>query len=328
MSKITIIPENIEFSINNEETILTNALSHKLNLPHGCKNGDCGACKCKVSSGEVRLDSYNKLVLTNEEVNQGYTLLCKAYPLGDVVLDIPHVLKGFPIKTLPARVERIDKFNDMAILTLKLPPSQSFGFYAGQYVDILTNGKNRSYSIASSPTNTHEIEIHVRYRSGGVFSEYVWNELQEKQILRFRGPLGSFQLSETNLPILMVCTGTGFAPIKAILQYIEAVGIKREIQVYWGNRMFADYYMLDLLYALQDKLGFKLTLCLSGDSKVGCKSGRVTKIVEEDFTNLANYEIYACGNLTMIADLYELCSHNLGLTRQHFFSDAFTPSVG
>lgn len=328
MSKITIIPENIEFYINNEETILANALTQKLNLPHGCKNGDCGACKCKVFSGDINLASYNKTVLTDQELDQGYTLLCRAYPLGDVILDIPHVLKGFPVRTLPSRVERIDKFNDMAILILKLPANQNFGFYAGQYVDILTNGKNRSYSIASSPTNANEIEIHVRYHTGGIFSEYVWNELQEKQILRFRGPLGNFQLSEGSLPILLVCTGTGFAPIKSILQYIEAANIKREIHVYWGNRMFADYYMLDLLYTLQEKLGFKLTLCLSGESRDGCKSGRVTKVIEDDFNDLTNYEVYACGNLTMIADLYKLCRQNLGLIQQNFFSDAFTPSVG
>lgn len=328
MSKITIIPENIELLIDNEDNILTNALTQKLNLPHGCKNGDCGACKCKVVSGSLHLESYNKAVLTDEEINLGYTLLCKAHPLGDIVLEIPHVLKGFPIKTLPARIERVEKFNDMAILTLKLPPSMNFGFYAGQYVDILTNGKNRSYSIASSPTVVGEIEIHVRYHAGGIFSEYVWNELQEKQILRFRGPLGSFQLSETNLPILMVCTGTGFAPIKAILQYIAASNIKREIHVYWGNRQFVDYYMLDLLYALQNKIGFKLTLCLSGEAHNQCKSGRVTQVVADDFDNLANYEVYACGNLKMIEDLYQLCSQNLGLIRQNFFSDAFTPSVG
>lgn len=328
MTKVTIVPENIELSITNEETILTAALIHKLNLPHGCKGGTCGACKCKVISGDIKLDPYNTSVLTDEEKHQGYTLLCMAHPVGDVVLEIPHVLKSFPIKTLPARVERIEKFNDMAILTLKLPPSQSFGFYAGQYIDILTNGKNRSYSIASSPTTPDKIEVHVRYHSSGVFSEYVWNELKETQILRFRGPLGNFQLSETDLPILMVCTGTGFAPIKSILEYIAQSGIKREIQVYWGNRMFADYYMLDLLYDLQEQLDFKLTLCLSGETKEGFTPGYVTQAIENDFTDLSAYEVYACGNLNMIEDLYELSSSKLGLIKQNFFSDAFTPSVG
>ncbi|MCC2625101.1 MAG: CDP-6-deoxy-delta-3,4-glucoseen reductase [Burkholderiales bacterium] len=328
MAKVTIVPENIELSITDEESILTNALVQKLNLPHSCKSGTCGACKCKVISGEIRLDPYNTSVLTDEEKHQGYTLLCRAHPIGEVTLEIPHALKGFPIKTLPARVEKIDKFNDMAILTLRLPPSQNFGFYAGQYIDILTNGKNRSYSIASSPTSPSTIEVHVRYHKGGVFSEYVWNELKESQILRFKGPLGNFQLSETNLPILMVCTGTGFAPIKSILEYMAANNIKRELHMYWGNRMFADYYMLDLLNNLQQKMGFKLTLCLSADKKDGCVSSWVTQAVENDFNDLSGYEVYACGNLNMIEDLYELASGNLGLIRQNFFSDAFTPSVG
>jgi CDP-4-dehydro-6-deoxyglucose reductase len=329
MTKITIVPENIELSIaDEEETILNAALAQNLNLPHGCKNGTCGACKCKIISGDIKLDPYNTKVLTDEEKYQGYTLLCKAHPIGEVVLEIPHVLRGFPIKILPARVEHIKKTNDMAILTLKLPPSQSFGFYAGQYIDILTNGKNRSYSIASAPTVATTLEVHVRYHKGGVFSEYVWHELQENQILRFRGPLGSFGLSETNLPILMVCTGTGFAPIKSILEYMAASNIKREIQVYWGNRMYADYYMLDLLYALQQKLGFKLTLCLTGEAKDNCVYNRVTKTIENDFTNLSGYEVYACGNLNMIEELYELSTTKLNLIKQNFFSDAFTPSAG
>jgi CDP-4-dehydro-6-deoxyglucose reductase len=328
MTKVTIVPENVVLSITDEESILTNALIQKLNLPHGCKTGTCGACKCKVISGEIKLDPYNTAVLTDEEKHQGYTLLCRAHPVGEVVLEIPHAIKGFPIKTLPARVEKIEKFNDVAIITLRLPPSQSFGFYAGQYIDILTGGKNRSYSIASSPTVTNSLEVHVRYHKGGIFSEYVWHELKETQILRFKGPLGNFQLSETALPILMVCTGTGFAPIKSILEYMAASGIKREIYVYWGNKTYADYYMLDLLHELQQKLDFKLTLCLSADTKDGCISGRVIQAVANNFTDLSGYEVYACGNLNMIEDLYELASSKLGLVRQNFFSDAFTPSVG
>lgn len=327
MNKITIIPENIEFSITDEETILTNALRQKLNLPYGCRNGNCGACKCRVSSGEIKLDSYKPAVLTDEEIQQGYTLLCKAHPIGDVVLEIPHVLNSFPIQTIPATVDRIDKFNDMAILTLQLPPEQNFAFYAGQYVHILTHGKSRIYSIASSPTVANELEVHVRYHAGGVFSEYVWHELQAKQTLRLRGPLGNFQLSATNLPILIACTGTGFAPVKAILQYIAASNIKREIYLYWGNRRFVDYYMLDLLYTLQQKIGFVLHLCLSGETKSGCISSRVTQAIQHDFTDLSSHEVYACGNIGMIKDLYKLCSQDLGMLRQNFFSDAFTPSV-
>lgn len=221
MTNVLIVPQNIELDVIAEDTILSVGLAHNLNLPHGCKNGKCGACKCKVVSGNIQLDDYNNNVLTEEEISQGYTLLCKAHPLGNVVLDIPHILNGFPIKVLPAKVETVEKINTTAIIVLKLPAVQSFGFYAGQYIDILMHNKNRSYSIANSPTNNGIVEIHVRYHKGGIFSEFVWDKLQPQQLLKFKGPLGTFQLSQKKLPMVMVCTGTGFAPIKAILEYMS-----------------------------------------------------------------------------------------------------------
>jgi len=124
----------------------------------------------------------------------------------------------------------------------------------------------------------------------------------------------------------MVCTGTGFAPIKSILQEMQAQQIKREVYVYWGNRTINDYYSLDTLYALQKNLNFKLTLCLSQDTAEGFKPGYVTAAIENNFSDLSDFEIYACGNLNMIGDVYKITS-NKGLLKQNFFSDAFIPSV-
>ena len=326
--KVIIVPENIELSVAKHETILAAALTQKLNLPHSCKNGGCGACKCKVISGEITLDQYNKAVLTDEELLQGYTLLCKAHPQGDVVLDMPNLLNSFPIKTLPAKVEKIEKMGDVAILSLKLPFNQNFGFYAGQYIEIILQGKNRCYSIANNPNQASIVEIHVRYYKSGIFSEFVWNELQEKQILRFKGPLGSFQLSSNhNKSTIFICTGTGFAPIKAMLQDIAAKNIKRNLYIYWGNRTVNDFYLLDALRDLQRQLNFKLTLCTSRESVAGFTSGYVTNAFINDFADLHDYEIYACGNLKMIEDVYLLAIKEHGLDKQSFFSDAFIPSV-
>jgi CDP-4-dehydro-6-deoxyglucose reductase, E3 len=326
--KVTIIPEDIELSVSKDESILDAALKQKLNLPHGCKNGDCGACKCKVVSGEITLEAYNKAVLTDEELDQGYTLLCKAHPQSEVILDIPNLLNSFPIKTLPAKVEKIEKMGDVAIITIKLPFNQLFGFYAGQYIEIMLNGKNRCYSIANNPNEESIVEIHVRYYMGGVFSEFVWNELKEKQILRFKGPLGSFQLSDHNdKPTIFICTGTGFAPIKAMLQDMLAKNIKRNLHVYWGNRTVNDFYLLDELRNLQHKLNFKLTLCTSRESIGDFTYGYVTTAFINDFSDLHDYEIYACGNLKMIEDAYKQANKECGLDKKNFFSDAFTPSV-
>ncbi|HMT02989.1 MAG TPA: FAD-binding oxidoreductase, partial [Burkholderiales bacterium] len=254
MPKISIIPENIEFDIDYTENILSAGLNQNLNLPHGCKSGNCGACKCKVQLGDIDLDEYNKNVLKDEEIEQGYTLLCKAHAKTDVVLYIPHFLHGFPIKMLPARVEKIKKINTTAIIILKIPATQKFGFYAGQYIDIMHKGKNRSYSLAGNPKKNDELELHVRYYNKGIFSEFVWNELKEQQILRFKGPLGNFRLQETENPIILICTGTGFAPIKSIIESIISDNIKKEIHLYWGNRTKEDFYLLELLPQWQEQL--------------------------------------------------------------------------
>ncbi len=326
MPKISIIPENIEFDIDYTENILSAGLNQNLNLPHGCKSGNCGACKCKVQLGDIDLDEYNKNVLKDEEIEQGYTLLCKAHAKTDVVLYIPHFLHGFPIKMLPARVEKIKKINTTAIIILKIPATQKFGFYAGQYIDIMHKGKNRSYSLAGNPKKNDELELHVRYYNKGIFSEFVWNELKEQQILRFKGPLGNFRLQETENPIILICTGTGFAPIKSIIESIISDNIKKEIHLYWGNRTKEDFYLLELLPQWQEQLNLRITLCVSKENVDGYKSGYVTHELSKDFSDLKKYEVYACGNIKMIEDVYDLAVNKLNLAKTNFFSDAFIPS--
>ncbi len=188
MSKIRVIPINIEFENKSEETILHTALAYNINLPHGCKNGDCGSCKAKIISGQVTLDSnYSSSALSDEEKQQGYTLLCKAHAQNDVVVDIPHLNSLFPVKILPARIDAIEIFGQTALVKLKLPLNQKFQYFAGQYIDIILNGKNRSYSIANAPAEQSALEIHVKYHKGGIFSEFIWN----KKILIFITSKGS-----------------------------------------------------------------------------------------------------------------------------------------
>ena len=327
MAKITINPDKIEFNAEQDVTVLDAGLAQKLNLPHSCKNGVCGACKSKLVSGEVILDQYNPKTLTADDIHQGYTLLCKAHAVTDLIFDIPNVLDGFPIKIMPAKVLTVEKINNTAIITLKLPANLSFGFHAGQYLEIMFKGQNRSYSLASSPQSASEIELHVKYHPGGAFSEYVWNELKTDSLVRFKGPLGAFRLQKSDSPLLMVCTGTGFAPIKSILEYMCTNNDSREINLYWGNRGIEDFYCTEILSKWQSKLNLKIIKCLSGEQHTGYYHGRVTDAVEEDFGNLDKYELYACGNPQMIEDMFELASEKLGLARDKFFSDAFTPSV-
>lgn len=327
MPKITIEPDKVEFAVTIDETILDAGLRNKLNLPHTCKNGTCGTCKTKILAGEVNLDTYNPRTLSEDEQKQGYTLLCKAHAMTDVVLDIPDILNAFPVKILPSKVVAINKINNIAILKLKLPANLTFAFYAGQYIEIMLKGKNRSYSIGSSPTQSQEIELHIKYHPEGVFSQYVWNELQVDSILRFRGPLGNFRLQKTEKPIICVCTGTGFAPIKSILEDMSFHNNQRTIYLYWGNRTAQDFYNLDIIEQWQKKLNIKVVLCLSQEEKSGYFYGYVMSAIVEDFTDLSAYEVYACGNPDMIENVFELACGKLNLAKNNFFSDAFTPSV-
>lgn len=327
MANITINPDKVEFSVTPEETILEAGLRNKLNLPHTCKNGVCGTCKIKVIEGSVTLDTFNPKTLSEDEQKQGYTLLCKAHAQTDVILDIPNVLDGFPVKIMPAKVSAFTKINQTAIINLKLPANLTFSFYAGQYIEVMLKGKNRSYSIGNSPKQANELELHVKYHQDGIFSEYVWNELKVDGILRFKGPLGSFRLQKTENPIICVCTGTGFAPVKAILDDMFLNDDKREVHLFWGNRTIDDFYFLDVVEKWKEKLNIKVNLCLSKSEAAGFFSGYVTSAIIEDLTDLSAYEVYACGNAQMIEDVFELTTDKLRLDKKNFFSDAFTPSV-
>ena len=324
--KVTISPANLEFNVEGE-TILSAALAAGINLPHSCKDGACSACKCKLASGQVTHDQYNLSALSAEEAADNYILTCKARANSDITLDLPGFSNGFPIKTLPAKIESLEKSGSVAVLKLRLPANQVFDFYAGQYVDILFEGQARSYSIANSPTNKGSLELHIRHRPGGLFSEAVWNKLAVNQILRFKGPLGSFTLQEkSSAPILLVCGGTGFTPIKSLLEYLQATGNHRQIHLVWGNNRPEDFYLTELLEPWQAALNLKVQLCAQENTPAGYFNGTIAQCVEEYYSDLSSFEVYACGNPAMIEHLYNLTTSKLQLTKTAFFSDAFSPS--
>ena len=326
MSKVVIRPDNIDFEINNDQNILQEAIKRNLNVPYACKKGICGACKCKVLSGDFKLEEFNKIILTEEEQEQGYTLLCKSYANSDVEILIPNILNKKKTILSPAKVISLEKYKSVAIIKLKLPSSQKFEFNAGQYIDVILSDKTRSYSIASSPYSSTELELHVKYYKDGIFSEYIWNQIQINNILRIKGPLGIFTVKKSDAPIIFVATGTGFAPIKSILEELIINKSNKEIHFYWGNRCYDDFYLLDYIKSLKNQLNIKINLCLSQDNKENYYSGYVTTKIAEDFKNIGLYEIYACGNIKMIEDVYEL-GIKLGLDKNNFYSDVFTPSI-
>ncbi|HEX5338797.1 MAG TPA: CDP-6-deoxy-delta-3,4-glucoseen reductase [Gallionella sp.] len=329
--KTTIKPSNHSFAIGKDETILEAALEHGYTLPYSCRNGACGVCKGKVLQGTVDHGKAQDFALSEAEKAAGLTLFCCAKPLSDLTIECHEVTteRDIQVKTLPCRVEKMVKLaDDVMALYLKLPTNERMQFLAGQYIDILQKeGKPRSFSLASAPHNDELLELHVRNIAGGAFTNHVFNEMKERDILRIKGPLGTFFLREdSSRPIIFVASGTGFAPVKAIIEHALHIGIQRPMHFYWGARKLADLYMLPLAEEWAS-YGIRFTPVLSeplpGDNWQG-RTGLVHQAVMEDFSDLSGYEVYACGAPVMVEAAHNDFVAQRALPSEEFFSDAFT----
>ena len=187
--QVTLQPGGKSFAVASDETVLSAAIEAGYNLPYGCRNGACGACKGKVVSGEVDYGEHQKNALTDAEKQAGQALFCCAKPLSDIVIECREVtaLNGIKPRIMPARVEKMEKRSeDVMALYLKLPSNERMQFMAGQYIEfILKDGKRRAFSLANAPHDDALLELHLRLVPGGQFTQYVFTEMHEKAILRF-----------------------------------------------------------------------------------------------------------------------------------------------
>ena len=330
--QVTLQPSGLGFSASSDETVLEAALAGGLILPYSCRDGACGVCKSKVLSGEVDHGRYAESTLTAAERDAGMALLCCARPRSDLVVEVRQVNRAgdIPVKKLPCRVQKLVRAaDDVIVLELKLPASEKFQFIAGQYIDILlADGKRRSFSIANSPTSADHLELHIRHVPGGQFTTHVFEKLKEKDILRFEGPLGGFRLNDSPKPAILLAGGTGFAPIKSIVEHAIATGQTRPLTLYWGSRNLAGLYQLDLARGWEERLpGFRFVPVLSEAQPADNWSGRqglAHAALMADLPDLSGHEVYACGSPAMIdaarADLTGQC----GLPADAFFADAFS----
>jgi len=198
-----------------------------------------------------------------------------------------------------------------------------------QYIDfLLKDGKRRSYSIANPPRpeGVTALELHVRHTPGGAFTDQVFSSLKVRDLLRFEGPLGTFFLrEESSKPIVMVASGTGFAPIKAMCESALQRGLKREMTLYWGCRAKRDLHMLDVPQGWKAD-NFRFVPVLS-DPTPECqwtdRTGFVHRAVMHDFPDLSGVQVYACGAPVMVdaarRDFVAQCS----LPAEEFFADSF-----
>ena len=249
--QITIKPSGHSFACADEETVLAAAMRADLMIPYGCRNGACGTCKSHLLEGTVDYGRYQPGTLTEAEKRQGYALLCLARPQSDITVEVREVRKAgdIRIRKLPCRIEKIDKVaSDVAIVSLKLPANERLQYLAGQYIDfLLRDGRRRSFSIATAPEDDALLDLHIRHVPGGHFSGQLFNEFKGREILRIEGPLGNFFLREdSDKPIIFVAGGTGFAPIKAVIEHAFHHDVDRQMVLYWGVRSRADLYLPDL----------------------------------------------------------------------------------
>jgi CDP-4-dehydro-6-deoxyglucose reductase len=334
--KVTIKPSDHTFTCDEGETLLTAALREGFILPYGCRNGACGACKGRILEGEVDYGNPQPYVLPDFEKKNGLALFCQARPLTELVIEAREIrgVGQLDIRKLPCRVQEMHRAApDVIVLKLKLPANERLQFLAGQYIDILMkDGKRRSYSMGNAPHNDEFIELHVRNMAKGAFTEFVFSKMKEKDILRFEGPLGTFFLREdSDKPMVLVASGTGFAPIKSIIEHAFYKNTTRQMVLYWGGRRPADIYLPEVAAKWQqehDNFTFipVVSDALPEDAWTG-RTGFVHKAVMEDFPDLSGYQVYACGAPIVVESAHHDFTSQCRLPDDEFYSDAFTPSV-
>jgi CDP-4-dehydro-6-deoxyglucose reductase len=330
--QVTIQPSGHQFIVNDDESILAAALREGFTLPYGCRNGACGSCKGKVIEGTVDYGKYQENTLKRHEIAEGKVLFCVAKPLSDLVIEAREIRAAgeVPVKMLPCRVQKLEKLaDDVMLMQLKLPATERLQFLAGQYIDfLLKDGRRRSYSIANPPYDDEFIELHLRHVPGGRFTDHVFSAMKEKDILRFEGPHGSFFVREdSDKPMIFIAGGTGFAPIKGMLEHMFAEESDRQMILYWGARAKKDLYMADLAVQWQQEhKNFSFIPVLSDPQPEDMwpgRSGYVHQAVLEDFDDLSGFEVYACGAPVMVDAAREALTQTRGLSESAFFADSF-----
>ncbi|MHA4870121.1 CDP-6-deoxy-delta-3,4-glucoseen reductase [Duganella sp. PWIR1] len=331
--QITVQPSGHQFSCEADETILAAAMRAGVGLPYGCKNGACSSCKGKIVSGSVTHKSHQERALTKEEEAAGFSLLCCATTQGDLVIEAREVAGSdeYPIRKMPSRVATLEKLApDVIVITLQLPANETLKFRAGQYIEfMLRDGKRRSYSIASPPDQDQPLALHIRHLPGGLFTDQVFSTMKERDILRFEGPMGTFFVREdSDKPMVLLASGTGFAPIKAIVEHLRAQGSERAMTLYWGGRRPQDLYMDALCREWAATLpNFSYVPVISGalaEDNWDGRSGFVHQAVMTDLPDLSGHQVYACGAPIMVESAKKDFVAQCGLPDEEFYADAFT----
>lgn len=329
MHTITISPAGVELQCGDDTAILDAAMAAGFFPRHSCRRGECRACEAKVVQGNVRYPANVDV----DSIRAGHCLTCVARPLGDVIIEASEVTAtpGRPVIAAAARVTSVDRVSrDVSVVRLQISSAQPFVFEAGQYLDvILRDGMRRSYSMANSPSAEGPVELHVRAMPGGRFSQHVYTTLKPRDLLRIEGPFGTFKLSDSNAPVILLASGTGFAPILSMIRSHSDVLAVRGAVLYWGGQRAEDLYGLAEAEAwLKQSPKFRFIPVMSnpGDDWVGRK-GFVHAAVQDDFPDMSVFEVYACGNPLMVDAARTAFTTENRLPTESFRSDAFVTAI-
>ncbi|MBI2726828.1 MAG: CDP-6-deoxy-delta-3,4-glucoseen reductase [Polaromonas sp.] len=331
---VTVQPSGRTFVAQVDEVLLSAAIRQGIGMPYGCKDGACGSCKCKKLEGTIKQGTHQAKALTAEEAADGFILTCCATAETDLVLESRQVTdeSAFPIKKMPVRVASLAKAShDVMNVRLQLPAADVFKYHAGQYVEfLLRDGDRRAYSMGTAPHTQLEnpgVELHIRHMPGGKFTDHVFSAMKEKEILRIEGPFGSFYLREdSDKPMVLLASGTGFAPIKAIIEHMQFKGITRPAVLYWGGRRPADLYMNDWVNSkVAEMPNFTYVPVISDalpeDAWAG-RTGFVHNAVLQDIPDMSGYQVYACG-APIVVDSAQAAYIKAGLPEEEFYADSF-----
>lgn len=330
--QISVQPGSHQFQAEADETVLDAALRQGLVLPYGCRDGACGACRGTILSGEVEHGSAQLHALSEDDRHAGLALLCCAKAKSDLAIKVRDVRssRDLPVKTLPARVQKMTRAApDVMIIELKLPASERLQFLAGQYIEILLkDGRRRAFSLANAPHDDAFLQLHIRHVPGGFYTSHVFSAMKERDIVRINGPHGSFFLREdSSKPLVLVAGGTGFAPIKAMVEHAIAERSSRPMTIYWGAREKSDLYLRSLAEQWsRDHAHIRFIPVLSdptpGDNWLG-RSGFVHVAAIEDWPDLSGHQVYVCGSPTMVAAARRDFVGQCQLPEDEFFADSF-----
>ncbi|MEV6641475.1 FAD-binding oxidoreductase [Amycolatopsis sp. NPDC051371] len=340
--RISFEPVDIEMEVGEDEKILDAAFRQGIHLMHGCREGQCSACKSYVLDGEIQMERYSTFACNDAEVAEGYVLLCRAHAFSDCTIELlnfdeEELLNSAPLQEVRTEVlEIVEHTHDIVGLKLKLVEPAALEFKPGQYAELTIPGteENRSFSMATTPSTAGHVEFLIKKYPGGKFSSLLETGIEVGHPIALRGPYGNFTLKKGHvLPLVLMAGGAGMAPVLGLLRHLSETGDTRRVRFYYGARTTADLFYLEEIRALGQRLpdfGFVVALSGSADGSdsldVTTAQGMVTDVVEAREPELHRSEVYLCGPPPMVDAALDLAARQ-GVPDDQVFYDKFTTSV-